>query len=197
MGLGLPTFLNAIRREPGMRYLAESSAAGSGSSLTWLWILLGAVVAVGVVALVLIARYVGRRPEVVGGWLYQALDAYAQGSALHDEMSLAALPDARADDDSDDGDGDGDGDARWDDIQRRADSFAETLRALGHDAAEEDDRGRVTDVLNSLQAVRTAVNEQRAPAGASAGQAEVVRGRLLAFHQSLQELRPSQDRRFR
>ena len=52
-----------------MRYLAESSAAGSGSSLTWLWILLGAVVAVGVVALVLIARYVGRRPEIVGGWL--------------------------------------------------------------------------------------------------------------------------------
>ena len=82
-------------------------------------------------------------------------------------MSLAALPDARADDDSDDGDGDGD--ARWDDIQRRADSFAETLRALGHDAAEEDDRGRVTDVLNSLQAVRTAVNEQRArPAQAPA-----------------------------
>ena len=171
-----------------MRYLAESSAVGSGSSLTWLWIVLGAVVAVGVVALVLIARYVGRRSVVVGGWLSQAVDAHAQGSALYDEMSLAAQPDARAGDDSA---------ARWADIQRRADSFAATLRALREDAAEEDDRDRVTDVLNSLQAVRTAMNEQRAEDGAGTGQAEVVRGCLLALHQSLRELRPGSDRGIR
>jgi hypothetical protein len=164
---------------------SPTPGSGSGSSLTWLWVLIGAVAVIGVIVLVLIARHVGRRSVVAGGWLSKAIDAYAQGSALHDAMSIAARPEALAAEDST---------ARWADIQRRADDFAQMLYALREQAADADDRTRVTDVLATMQAVRSAMDAQRAPGGATADQAEVVRGRLVAFEQSLRELRPG-DRR--
>jgi hypothetical protein len=44
-------------------------------------------------------------------------------------------------------------------------------------------------VLASLQAVRSAMDAERVPGGASPEQAEVVRSRLFAFELSLRALR--------
>ncbi len=76
--------------------------------------------------------------------------------------------------------------ARWSDIQRRADDLAQTLYAL-REAVPEDsgDRARIDDTLASLQAVRSAMDAERASGGASLGQAEVVRTRLAFFESSL------------
>jgi hypothetical protein len=166
---------------------SPTPSTGSGSSLTWLWILIGAVVVISLVVLAIVTRHFGRRSVVLGGWLSRALDAYAQGSALHDAMSIAARPEALTAADSG---------ARWADIQRRADGFAQALYALRESAAEADDRARVEDVLAALQAVRSGMDAQRAIGGADAEQAGVVQGRLLEFERALRELRPS-DRRIR
>jgi hypothetical protein len=46
-------------------------------------------------------------------------------------------------------------------------------------------------VLASLQAIRSAMDAERAPGGASPEQADVVRSRLYAFELSLRGLRGS------
>ena len=46
-------------------------------------------------------------------------------------------------------------------------------------------------MLASLQAVRSAMDAERVPGGASPEQAEVVRSRLYAFEMSLRALRGS------
>jgi hypothetical protein len=74
--------------------------------------------------------------------------------------------------------------------QHRADDLAQTLYTMREAAPDEEERARVADVLGSLQAVRSAMGAERAPGGAGAGQAEVVRGRLRGFQTALQALRP-------
>ena len=46
-------------------------------------------------------------------------------------------------------------------------------------------------MLASLQAVRSAMDAERAPGGAGPQQAETIRGRLYAFESSLRALRGS------
>ncbi|HTS98145.1 MAG TPA: hypothetical protein VMI33_16160 [Streptosporangiaceae bacterium] len=165
-----------------------SPAASTASSLLWLWILIGVVVVIGIIVLIVVARRSGGKGSVVvGGWLSRAVDAYAQGSALYDAMSVAQQPGALAAADSG---------TRWADIQRRADDFTQRLYALRESAVDDDDRARVDDVLGTLQAVRSGMDAQRAPGGAGPEQAEVVRGRLAAFGQALAELRPSDGRAY-
>ena len=94
-------------------------------------------------------------------------------------MSLAETPAALAA---------ADADARWSDIRRRADALAQTLYAMREAAPDEAERFRVADVLSTLQAVRSAMDAERAPAGASERQAEVVRGRLFNFEAALRAL---------
>jgi len=105
------------------------------------------------------------------------VDAYAKGSALHDAMSVAASPGGLAS---------ADAAARWAGIQRRADDLAQTLYAL-REAVPPDsaDRARIDDTLASLQAVRSAMDAERAPGGAGYEQAGVVRSRLASFELSL------------
>jgi hypothetical protein len=91
----------------------------SGTSLTWLWVLLGVLVVAGLIAL--IARSGRRRSAAAAGWRSRLVDAYAKGSALHDAMSVAEAPGGLAS---------ADAAARWADIQRRADDLAQTLYAL-------------------------------------------------------------------
>jgi len=79
--------------------------------------------------------------------------------------------------------------ARWADIQRRADDLAQTLYALRESAPDDGTRIRIADTLTSLHAVRSAMDAERAPGGASPMQAEVVRGRLSAFEADLRALR--------
>jgi hypothetical protein len=162
--------------------VAPSPAASTASSLLWLWILIAAVVIIGIIILVMVARSAGRkRSAAAGGWRQQTIDAYAQGSALYDAMNVAERPGALAADDSG---------ARWADIQRRADDLAQRLYAMRESAPDEDERARVADTLGALQAVRSAMDAERAPGGADPRQAEVVRGRLYAFDAALRALRP-------
>jgi hypothetical protein len=155
------------------------AASGSGSSnLLWLWILLGAIVLIGLI--LLIVRSSRRHSATAADWRARLTDAYAKGSALHDAMSVAETAGGMTGPDAG---------ARWADIQRRADDLAQTLYALRDTVPDQGDRDRIADTLVSLQAVRSAMDAERAPGGAGPQQAEVVRNRLYAFESSLQALR--------
>jgi hypothetical protein len=153
-------------------------SASSGASLLWLWILLGVLVLAGLIAW--IARSARRRSAAAADWRSGLIDAYAEGSALHDAMSAAEAPGGLAA---------ADAAARWADIQRRGDDLAQALYAL-REAVPPDspDLARIDDSLASLQAVRSAMDAERAPGGASLEQAEVVRSRLASFESSLRAL---------
>jgi hypothetical protein len=157
---------------------ASAPASGSGSSLLWLWILLGAVAVVA--GAVLIARRSGRRSAAAAGWQAQAVDAYAQGSALYDTMSIAEIPGAQAN---------GDAQTRWADIQRRADDLNQALYTLRETAPGEAEREQTAGVLASLQAVRSAMDAERAPGGNGPAQGARVHGLLQSFAGSLRTLR--------
>ena len=159
---------------------SSPAASGSGSGLIWLWVVLGVLILIGVIVGIVRAR--GRRSAAAGGWRSRVIDAYAKGSALHDAMSVAETPGAL---------GAYDAGARWSDIQRRADDLAQTLYALREAAPDDEGRARVADALASLQAVRSAMDAERAPGGADARQAEVARERLAFFEMSLRALRGS------
>ena len=126
----------------------------------------------------------GSRPRQGRGpsWQSGVIDAYAKGSALHDAMSVADTPGALAA---------ADAGARWSDIQRRADDLAQNLYALREAAPDDDARARVADTLAALQAVRSAMDAERAPGGAAAGQGEVARQRLMSLETALRALRAS------
>ena len=112
----------SVTAAPATQPQATGSAApvaSSGTSLIWLWVLLGVLVLAGLVAL--IARSSRRRSAAAAGWRSRLVDAYAKGSALHDAMSVAEAPGGLAT---------ADAAARWSDIQRRADDLAQTLYAL-------------------------------------------------------------------
>lgn len=160
---------------------AAVSGSSSGTGLIWLWVLLGVLVLGGLITLItLIARSGRRRSEAAAGWRSRLVDAYAKGSALHDAMSVAEMQGDLAA---------GDARARWYEIQRRADDLAQTLYALREAASDPGDQARIADVLASLQAVRSAMDAERAPGGASMQQADVVRSRLSGFESSLRALR--------
>jgi hypothetical protein len=159
-----------------------ASGSSSGTSLLWLWILLGVLILAGLIAW--IVQSSRRRSAATAGWRSRLIDAYAKGSALHDAMVVAeaqgdlASSDARA---------------RWYDIQRRADDLAQTLYALREAAPDPEDQAGIGDVLASLQAVRSAMDAERAPGGARQELAEVVRRRLYAFESSLRALRADDE----
>jgi hypothetical protein len=163
---------------------AAAPAAGSGTSLLWLWILLAAVL---VAVLIVWITRVARRGSATAtaDWRSRLVDAYAQGSALRDAMSVAETPGAMAT---------ADAGARWADIQRRADDLAQTLYALRESVPDPADQMRIADTLASLQAARSAMDAERAPGGAGPWQAEIVRGRLDAFESSLHALRADDQR---
>ena len=136
---------------------SAAPAASSGTSLIWLWVLLGVLVLAGLIAL--IARSSRRRSAAAAGWRSRLVDAYAKGSALHDAMSVAEAPGGLAA---------ADAAVRWSDIQRRADDLAQTLYALREEVPQHSpDGARIADTLASLQAVRSAMDAERAPGGAS------------------------------
>ena len=158
------------------------AASGSSSPLIWLWVVLGALVLIGVI--IWIARARGRRSMAAASWQSRISDAYPKGAALHDAMSNAEGPGALAAEDAG---------ARWTDIQRRSDDLTQTLYAMREAAPSEDGRARVADVLAALQAVRSGMEAERAPGGASPRQAEVVYSRLRAFEAALRSLRAPDD----
>jgi hypothetical protein len=161
---------------------AAASGSSSGTNLLWLWILLGVLILAGLIAW--IVQSGRRRSAATAGWRSRLIDAYAKGSALHDAMVVA---EAQGDLTS------SDARARWYDIQRRADDLAQTLYALREAAPDPEDQAGIGDVLASLQAVRSAMDAERAPGGARQELAEVVRRRLYAFESSLRALRAGDE----
>ena len=156
---------------------SAAPAASSGTNLIWLWILLGVVVLAGLIAVIARSR---RRSAATAAWRSRLVEAYAKGSALHDAMSVAEAPGGLAA---------ADAAARWSDIQRRADDLAQTLYALREEVPQHSpDGASIADTLASLQAVRSAMDAERAPGGASLEQADVVRSRLASFESSLRAL---------
>jgi hypothetical protein len=186
---GLPSRTATVSARPGVTVTVTSApaapatgsaapAASSGTSLIWLWVLLGVLVLAGLIAL--IARSSRRRSAAAAGWRSRLVEAYAKGSALHDAMSVAEAPGALAA---------ADAAARWSDIQRRADDLAQTLYALREEVPQHSpDGARIADTLAALQAVRSAMDAERAPGGAGYEQAGVVRSRLASFESSLRAL---------
>jgi hypothetical protein len=159
---------------------SATPSTGSGTNLLWLWILLGAAVLAGLIFWIVSASR--RRSTKAANWQSRLIDAYAKGSALHDAMSVAEAPGRL---------GAPDAGARWADIQRRADDLTQTLYGLREAVPDPAEQARIADVLASLQAIRSAMDAERAPGGASPQQAEVVRSRLFAFEMSLRGLRGS------
>ncbi len=150
---------------------SAAPATSSGTSLIWLWILLGVLVLAGLIAL--IARSSRRRSAAAAGWRSRLVDVYAKGSALHDAMSVAEAPGGLAA---------ADAAARWSDIQRRADDLAQTLYALREEVSQHSpDGARIADTLASLQAVRSAMDAERAPLGAILEQTDVACSRLASL----------------
>jgi hypothetical protein len=164
---------------------ATPSPADTGKKLVWLWVVLGVVALALLIGLIAwISRAGRRRSQAAAGWQSRVIDAYAKGSALHDAMSVAENP----------GGDPAAAQARWYDIQRRADDLTQTLYGLREAARDPGDQARIGDVLTSLQAVRSAMDAERAPGAYIGQQSEVVRGRLYAFEASLQALRAGDPR---
>jgi hypothetical protein len=171
------TATSAAASSPG-----AAASGDSGTSLLWLWILLGVLILAGLIAW--IVQSGRRRSAATAGWQSKIIDAYAKGAALHDAMGVAEAQ----------GDlGTSDARARWYDIQRRSDDLAQTLYALREAATDPGDQARIADVLAALQAVRSAMEAERAPGGAGMQQADLVRSRLAAFESSLRALRAGDD----
>jgi len=161
--------------------ISPTPTSSTGSSLAWLWILLAAIVIIGVIVAVIVARRSGRQSAVAGSWRPRVIDAYAKGAALYDAISVAERSSELTAEDRG---------ARWYDIQHRMDDLTQELYAMRESAPDEDERARVADVLGSLQALRSAMEAERAPGGVGPEHAEVVRSRLFAFDAALQALRP-------
>jgi hypothetical protein len=159
-----------------------AAAASSGSSLLWLWIVLAAVVLIGLITW--IARASGRRSAAAANWRTAVTDAYSKGQALADSVRIAdtsVAPDA---------------DARQAGLQARADDLAQELYRLRERAPGEEDRMRVEDTLTSLRGLRSALADEHAAGGAGgpgSPEATQVRGRLMAFEESLRALRASNE----
>jgi hypothetical protein len=173
---------SATSPTPATSTSAAASGSSSGTSLLWLWILLGVLILAGLIAW--IVQSGRRRSAATAGWRSRLIDAYAKGSALHDAMVVAEAQGDLASNDAR---------ARWYDIQRRADDLAQTLYALREAAPDPEDQAGIGDVLASLQAVRSAMDAERAPGGARQELAEVVRRRLYAFESSLRALRAGDE----
>ena len=167
------TATSAAASSPG-----AAASGDSGTSLLWLWILLGVLILAGLIAW--IVQSGRRRSAATAGWQSKIIDAYAKGAALHDAMGVAEAQ----------GDlGTSDARARWYDIQRRSDDLAQTLYALREAATDPGDQARIADVLAALQAVRSAMEAERAPGGAGMQSADLVRSRLYGFESSLRAFR--------
>lgn len=156
-----------------------------GSPLLWLWIV---VAVIGIVAVpMLVARRYARRPAVSAGWHALLVDACAKGSELYDSMSVAEPPGGPATGEE--------ATDRWAGIQRRADDLTHDLCNLRETAPNEMERSHVSDVLTSLQAVRSALDTERRagnPGGSGDSrpcQDERVHDLLLSFETSLRALR--------
>ena len=150
------------------------AARGSGSSLLWLWILIGVIVLGGGIALIVYsARRRSAAAAAAADWRTRVIDVYAEGQALHDAIWTSPWRGQSAD---------GAASPRSSGIELRADNLTQHLYTLRESAPDEVQRARIVDVLVALQGVRSAME-------ASAD----LDGRLAVFQSALRGLRASAD----
>lgn len=171
----------AAPTSPATPATSPASSNGLASDLIWLWIVLGALVLLGIIFFA--TRGPSRSSVAAASWRSRAEDAYAAGGALDRAVRAAERQGAFTEGNS----------ARWHDIQRHADDLTQRLYAMRETAPNEERRGQVADALAALQGVRYAVDAQRAPGGAGAQQSGPLHARLLDLESSLNELRLPDD----
>jgi hypothetical protein len=163
---------------PSSKASAASSNSPDDNPALWLLVVLGAIL-IGMVVY-LAARRSGQRSTMTAGWRSGVADASAKGWALYDAVSLAEAPEELAP---------GTAGARWADIERRADDLAQTLYRLRETAPDETEAARVSDVLGTLQGLRSAINSEQSPSEPGPTDHARVRSRLAFFEASLNALR--------
>lgn len=159
---------------------SSTSTSGFSFNLVWLWVVLGALVLLGIILLA--TRSPARaRPSApaADGWRSRAVDAYAKGAAFDGAVRAAERQGVFTDAAS----------VRWADLQRRADDLTEALYAMRETAPTEHRRVQVENAIFSLRDVRDAMDAQRSQGDASPQQGGVLRSRLSALESSLNALR--------
>jgi hypothetical protein len=153
------------------------------STPVWPWVLagLGALVLIG--GIIWFARSSSRRTDAAAAWRTRRLNAYAEGAALHDAI-LSATSGAAAQGLTGPAD-----QAQWAEIQRRANDFTQRLYQLRESAPDQDGQLRTERVLASLQALRSAMDSERASGPVHGMTADITRERLSDFRVSLYALR--------
>jgi hypothetical protein len=171
---------------------SPASSSGSGANLIWLWVILGAVV------LLLIILFATRSPSrapapIPGperssatGWHARAADAYAQGAAFDGAVRAAVREGAFIEPAGE----------RWYEIRSLADDLAERLYAMRETAPNAERRAQVVHALNTLEAVRYAVDAEPTITVEDEGAAEeaTLHSRLLALESALNRLRVQENR---
>jgi hypothetical protein len=163
---------------------SPTSTSGSNFNLTWLWVVLGALVLLGIILLATRSpARARRRPSAAGsGWHSRAIDAYAKGAALDGAVRAAERQGVFTQADS----------IRWADLQRRADDLTESLYAMRETAPTESRREQAAEAILALQALRDAMAAERS-GDASPQQAGALRYRLSDLESSLNALRVPVD----
>jgi len=179
----IPPITPGQPESPTVTVTATPDASGSGSVLPWVLAGLGALLLIGLI--VWLARSSSRRASATAAWRSRRLNAYAEGAALHDAILSVQGRQMQPDEAT----------ARWADIQHRADNFNQRLYQLRETAPDDQERAGVDELLVSLQALRSALDTQRASgmdwtaSAASSMTAGVVRDRLNDFRIQLSWLR--------
>jgi len=169
-----------------------ASSTGSGADLIWLWVILGALVLLGIILWA--TRTPSRAPPPVPGqtrssatgWHARAVDAYAQGGALDSAVRAAVREGGFI---APAGEG-------WYEIRSLADDLNERLYAMRETAPNEERRAQVTHALNSLEEVRYAVDAEVTITAEDEGAAQEasLHSSLLALESALNTLRTPEHR---
>jgi hypothetical protein len=163
---------------------SSSSASGLGGNLIWLWVVLGALVLLGIILLATRAPRRASPPAGTGAWHSRAVDAYAKGAAFDGAVRSAEREGVFIEASS----------MRWADLQRRADDLTEVLYTMRETAPTEHRRVQVENAILSLRGVRDAMDSQRFPGNAGSQQVGILRSRLAALESALNALRVPDDR---
>ena len=164
---------------------SSGSSSGLGGNLVWLWVVLGALVLLGIILLATRSPARGRAPvAVVDNWHPRAVDVYAKGAAFDGAVRAAERQVGSTEAAS----------IHWADVQRRADDLTEALYTMRETAPTEHRRVQVENAILSLRAVRDAIDAQRSPADIGPEHGAVLRSRLSTLESSLNTLRVPDDR---
>jgi hypothetical protein len=168
----------------------SETSTGSGGvfsgDLIWLWVILGALVLLGIILLA--TRSPGRSPGgtpvatrpppiPTSGWHAKVTEVYSEGASLDHAVRAVARQDAFTDA------------ALFSDLQRRIYHLTETLYGMRDTAPTETRRAQVVNALLTLEAVTDLVNARRTPGGANSPQGMGVNARLAAMESALNDLR--------